>query len=154
MALDAYSRQQVIEQLRQTLHDGARAKGSGALIKSLSSRLQTLNSSDTNGGEFWSIFERNFDLIHEHFFRNLRQRYPQLTSSDLRMCALMRLNLATKDIARFQNMTVRGVETARYRLRKKLNLPAGTSLTEFMIDFSGDNVPEGSESDVKGDTEA
>ena len=75
MALDAYSRQQVIEQLRQTLHDGARAKGSGALIKSLSSRLQTLNSSDTNGGEFWSIFERNFDLIHEHFFRNLRQPF-------------------------------------------------------------------------------
>lgn len=154
MALDAYSRQQVIEQLRQTLHDGARAKGSGALIKSLSSRLQTLNSSDTNGGEFWSIFERNFDLIHEHFFRNLRQRYPQLTSSDLRMCALMRLNLATKDIARFQNMTVRGVETARYRLRKKLDLPPGTNLTEFMIDFSGDNIPDGSECEMKGDTEA
>ncbi len=153
MALDAYSRQQVIEQLRQTLHDGARTKGSGALIKSLSSRLQTLNSSDGNGGEFWSIFERNFDLIHEHFFRNLRQRYPQLTSSDLRMCALMRLNLATKDIARFQNMTVRGVETARYRLRKKLELPAGTNLTEFMIDFSGDDGQDGSEGDVKSDPE-
>lgn len=153
MALDAYSRQQVIEQLRQTLHDGSRAKGSGAMIKSLSSRLQTLNSSDSNGGEFWSIFERNFDLIHEHFFRNLRQRYPQLTSSDLRMCALMRLNLATKDIARFQNMTVRGVETARYRLRKKLDLPTGTNLTEFMIDFSGDDGQDGSEGDVKGDTE-
>lgn len=157
MALDAYSRQQVIEQLRQSLHDGTGAKGSGALIKSLSSRLQSLSSSDSNGGEFWSVFERNFDLIHEHFFRNMRQRYPQLTASDLRMCALMRLNLATKDIARFQNMTVRGVETARYRLRKKLAVPAGTNLTEFMIDFSGESEEETpasrhqpSESEVEG----
>lgn len=138
MALDAYSRQQVIEQLRQSLHDKASPKGSAAFVKSLSSRLQSLSSSDSNGGEFWSIFERNFDLIHEHFFRNLRQRYPQLTASDLRMCALMRLNLSTKDIARFQNMTVRGVETARYRLRKKLGVEPGTNLTEFMIDFSDD----------------
>ncbi len=87
----------------------------------------------------------------------MRQRYPQLTASDLRMCALMRLNLATKDIARFQNMTVRGVETARYRLRKKLAVPAGTNLTEFMIDFSGESEEETpasrhqpSESEVEG----
>lgn len=140
MALDAYSRQQVIEQLRQSLHDGSRSKGLGPFIRTLSSRLQSLSSSDSNGDEFWSMFERNFDLIHEHFFRNLRLRYPQLTASDLRMCALMRLNLSTKDIARFQSMTVRGVETARYRLRKKLNVPAGTNLTEFMIDFSGEQT--------------
>ncbi len=137
MALDAYSRQQVIEQLRESLRD-ARSKGSAATFRSLSTHLQSLSANEGNGGEFWSIFEKNFDLIHEHFFRNLRQKYPQLTATDLRVCALMRLNLSTKDMARFQGMTVRGVETARYRLRKKLGLSSDVNITEFMIDFSGE----------------
>lgn len=137
MALDAYSRQSVIDELRRSLHDAHVQKGAD-FMKTLFPKLQSLSNTDTTGSEFWSVFERNFDLIHEHFFRNLRLRYPQLSSQDLRMCALIRLNLSTKDIARFQSITVRGVETARYRLRKKLNLSSGTNLTAFLIDFSGD----------------
>ena len=48
---------------------------------------------------------------------------------------LLRLNLATKDIARFSGLSVRGVEGARYRLRKKFNLAEGQSLIDFLIDF-------------------
>ena len=43
--------------------------------------------------------------------------------------------MPTKDIARMQNLSVRGIEAARYRLRKKLNLPEGQSLVDFMIQF-------------------
>ena len=69
------------------------------------------------------------------FFTNLKERYPDLTPGDLRLCALLRLNMPTKDMARMQNLSVRGVEAARYRLRKKLNLPEGQSLVDFMIQF-------------------
>lgn len=136
MALDAYSRQQVIDQLRESLND-SRGKGisNAGTVKALSQRLQELSTREGGGGEFWSMFEQNFDLIHEHFFRNLRRQFPALTSGDLRLCVLIRMNLSTKDIARFQGLTVRGVETARYRLRKKLGLPSESNINEFLIDF-------------------
>ena len=50
-------------------------------------------------------------------------------------CALLRLNLSTKDIAQMTNLTIRGVEAARYRLRKKLDIPDGTGLVDFLIDL-------------------
>lgn len=83
----------------------------------------------------WAIFQSNFDRIHENFFRHLRANYPDLTSTDLRFCAYLRLNLATKDIANLMNISIKGVEAGRYRLRKKLNIPSEKSLTDFMIDF-------------------
>ena len=74
------------------------------------------------------------DGIHiSVFFRNLQERYPQLTSSDLKFCALLRLNLSTKDIAKFANISVRGVESARLRLRKKFALTTEQNLVEFLI---------------------
>lgn len=141
MALDAYSRQQVIDQLRESLND-ARGKGvsNAGTVKALSARLQELSTREGGGGEFWSMFEQNFDLIHEHFFRNLRRQFPNLTSGDLRLCVLIRMNLSTKDIARFQGLTVRGIETARYRLRKKLGLGPDASITDFLIDFGDDHA--------------
>lgn len=71
-----------------------------------------------SGEDEWAIFQTNFDRIHEKFFTNLKERYPDLTPGDLRLCALLRLNMPTKDMARMQNLSVRGIEAARYRLRK------------------------------------
>lgn len=85
--------------------------------------------------EEWSVFQANFDLIHERFFLKLKGNYPELTVNDLRLCALLKLNLTTKDIARIQNLSIRGVETARYRLKKKLNIPDGESLVDFIVKY-------------------
>ncbi len=83
----------------------------------------------------WAIFQTNFDKIHDDFFRNLKERYPDLTSNDLRLCALLRLNLSSKDICNMMNISLRGIEAARYRLRKRLNIPSEQDLTDFMIRF-------------------
>jgi DNA-binding CsgD family transcriptional regulator len=83
----------------------------------------------------WAIFQTNFDKIHDNFFRNLKERYPDLTSNDLRLCALLRLNLSSKDICNMMNISLRGIEAARYRLRKRLNIPSEQDLTDFMIRF-------------------
>jgi DNA-binding CsgD family transcriptional regulator len=83
----------------------------------------------------WAIFQTNFDRIHENFFRNLHTNYPELTSNDLRFCAYLRLNLSSKDIAHLMNISLKGVEVGRYRIRKKIGLPSTKSLTEFMIEF-------------------
>lgn len=83
----------------------------------------------------WTLFQENFDLIHQNFFRKLKERYPTLTPSDLKLCALLRLNYSSKEIASMLNITIRGVEAARYRLRKKLHLAESENLVNFMIGF-------------------
>ncbi|MDH6357902.1 triple tyrosine motif-containing protein [Parabacteroides sp. PF5-9] len=84
----------------------------------------------------WELYQANFDRIHENFFYKIKERYPDLTPGDLRMCALLRLNMPTKDMAKMLNLSVRGIEAARYRLRKKLDLSEGENLVEFMIRFN------------------
>ena len=83
----------------------------------------------------WSVFQENFDLIHENFFRKLTTQYPSLTPGDLRLCALLRLNYSSKEIAKMLNLSLRGIESARYRLRKKLALNEEENLTSFIINF-------------------
>ena len=103
--------------------------------KSVDKLLALVNNNLVSDEESWSMFQANFDRIHENFFRNLKQQYPDLTPGDLRFCALLRLNMPTKEIAKFLNISVRGVDAARYRLRKKFNLSSEESLTDFMIEF-------------------
>ncbi len=81
----------------------------------------------------WEIFQQNFDVIHENFFRQIKSKYPEMTTHDLKLCAFIRLNLSTKEIASLLNITVRGIEAARYRLRKKFGISAEQNLTEFLI---------------------
>ena len=83
----------------------------------------------------WSVFQENFDLIHKNFFQKLKARYPSLTPSDLKLCTLLRLNYSSKEIAGKFHLTIRGVESARYRLRKKLNLSETDNLVDFLISF-------------------
>ena len=103
--------------------------------KNLDKLLSMINQNIVSDEESWNMFQSNFDRIHENFFRNLKEKFPDLTSGDLRLCALLRLNLPTKEIAKLMNISVRGVDAARYRLRKKLGLPPESSLTDFMISF-------------------
>ena len=99
------------------------------------SRVLKMIDDNISSDSDWEIFRTNFDRIHENFFRNLMERYPSLTQSDLRLCAFLRLNMSTKDIANMLNISLKGVEAARYRLRKKLRLGSGISLGEFLIGF-------------------
>lgn len=103
--------------------------------KNLDKLLALVTNNIVSDEENWAMFQANFDRIHENFFRNLKQQYPDLTSGDLRFCALLRLNLPTKEIAKLLSISIRGVDAARYRLRKKFGLSPEDSLTGFMINF-------------------
>ena len=103
--------------------------------KNLDKLLALVNNNIVSDEENWIMFQANFDRIHENFFRNLKLQYTDLTSGDLRFCALLRLNMPTKEIAKLLNISTRGVDAARYRLRKKFNLLPEESLTDFLINF-------------------
>lgn len=98
-------------------------------------RMIKLVDQNISSDDDWEIFQTNFDRIHENFFRNLHATYPELTSNDLRFCAYFRLNLPTKDIAQLMNISPKGVEVARYRIRKKIDIPSEKNISEFLIEF-------------------
>ena len=99
------------------------------------SRITKLIENGLNSEHDWEMFEHLFDQAHENFFRRLKESYPELTASDFRLCAYLRMNLSSKEIAPLLNISIRGVEEKRYRLRKKLNLRPEQNLTEFIIGF-------------------
>jgi len=88
---------------------------------------------DLENEENWKVFEDYFDSVHENFFSKMKKHFPILTTKDLRLCAYLRMNLSTKEIAPLMNITVRGVEIGRYRLRKKLGIDRTASLNDFLF---------------------
>ncbi len=81
----------------------------------------------------WQRFELHFDEVHSDFTKKLKSQFPQLTPNDLKLCAYLRLNMSSKDIAQIMNISIRGVEISRYRLRKKLGIDSETNLIEYMM---------------------
>jgi DNA-binding CsgD family transcriptional regulator len=82
--------------------------------------------------EEWEQFVVHFDSVHTNYLKKLKDQYPDLSISDLKLAAYLRLNLSSKEIAQLMNISIRGVETSRYRFRKKLGLANETSLFDFL----------------------
>ncbi|UOY05849.1 Two component regulator three Y domain-containing protein [Muricauda sp. SCSIO 64092] len=97
--------------------------------------IRKLNNS-VKDTEDWKRFEVSFKELHEDFFERLLMEYPELTPKDLKLCAYLKMNLSTKEIAPLMGITIRGVEIHRYRLRKKLELESTKNLSNFLITFS------------------
>ncbi|MCI4648158.1 triple tyrosine motif-containing protein [Phaeodactylibacter sp.] len=85
--------------------------------------------------EDWEQFEYHFDKVHGDFLSRLQQAYPDLSPNEQKLCTLLRLNLNTKEIANLLSISQRGVEVARYRLRKKLDLEKGQNLSKFILEY-------------------
>jgi len=86
-----------------------------------------------SGADDWKVFESNFEQSHETFLKNIKKFHPDLTSGDMRLCAYLRINLTSKEIAPLLGISVRGVENHRYRLRKKLNLQGDSNLIDYIL---------------------
>lgn len=125
--------EELLNKLKSEIQENVRT---GRLNRAHGSNLVRLIDNNLSGENEWALFQENFDLIHENFFRKLTEQYPALTPGDLRLCALLRLNYSSKEIAKMLNLAVRGVEAARYRLRKKFNLDEEENLTSFIINFN------------------
>ncbi|MFN3754801.1 histidine kinase [Flavobacterium sp.] len=81
----------------------------------------------------WESFEKNLLQSNEEFVQRLSKKYPILTPKDIKLCIYLKMNLSSKEIAPLMNISFRGVELHRYRLRKKLRLSSDDSLSKFMI---------------------
>ena len=81
----------------------------------------------------WEIFETNLNQIHNEFIINLSKKFPHLTPKDVKLCVYLKMNLSSKEIAPMMNISFRGVELHRYRLRKKLSLSQDENLSKFLL---------------------
>ncbi|GLB54162.1 hypothetical protein NBRC110019_32030 [Neptunitalea chrysea] len=86
--------------------------------------------------EYLKVFEDNFETIHKDFFKNLKDASPDLSTRETRLAAFIKMGLTNKEIAPLLNISIRGVETARYRLRKKLDLTTEDRLSIFLESLS------------------
>jgi len=101
-------------------------------IAELKKVIKTL-SEDDNMDKEWTNFTKHFDKVHSDFVVGLKEKHPTITGNELKLCAYLRMNLSTKEIAQLMNISVRGVEISRYRLRKKLELPTEISLFDYLM---------------------
>ena len=90
---------------------------------------------DIDSDKQWEVFESHFESVHEEFLKRLKQEFPDLSPRELKLSAYLRLNISSKEISSLMNISVRGVEISRYRLRKKLQLEHDQNLTDFIMMF-------------------
>ena len=101
-------------------------------FRSLRSQLNSSIEADTD----WEEFEKKFTTVYPGLLKTLASSYPQLTSSDLKLCTYLRMNQNTKEMAQLTGLSVRALESRRYRLRKKLQLDSNTDLVTFLHTIS------------------
>ena len=105
------------------------------LAKNNINTLITRIGKEIDSEKQWKVFNMHIEQVYEDLFKKLIENYPDLTPRELNLCAYLRMNISSKEIATLMNISARGVEISRYRIRKKLHLDREANLTEFMINF-------------------
>ena len=103
-------------------------------LNSIKSVISVINK-NINQSDSWTAFKEAFDNADKDFLKKIKNEHPLLTPNDLRMCAYLRLNLSSKEIAPLLNISVRSVEIKRYRLRKKMELQHEQGLVEYILNI-------------------
>lgn len=97
-------------------------------------RINAILKEKLNMEEDWEKLKFHFQELHSNFFETLKKKHPNLTPTDLRFCAYIKLNLTTKEIARMANIKPTSVQTSRVRLKKKMGLTQATDLAGYIME--------------------
>ncbi|MEO6348491.1 MAG: triple tyrosine motif-containing protein, partial [Aquaticitalea sp.] len=88
-----------------------------------------------NNTDDWKFFQEAFNNADKDFLKKIKSKHPSLTPNDLKLCAYLRLNLSSKEIAPLLNISAKSVEVKRYRLRKKMDLHHDDGLTNYILEM-------------------
>jgi AraC family transcriptional regulator, chitin signaling transcriptional activator len=120
------------DELLTVIKDDLKKTSNEASSSSIQSVIKTITKNISNDNT-WNVFKEAFDTADKDFLKKVKQAHPVLTPNDLRLCAYLRLNLSSKEIAPLLNISVRSIEIKRYRLRKKMELPHEKGLVEYIL---------------------
>lgn len=128
-ALHLAKKNEVLEGLKQKAKELKAVEGDKIgyqqLIRTIDFDLQDDNN--------WKNFAKYFEEVHKDFNGKVKRKYPQITSNELRLLALLKMNLTSKEIANILNISQEGIKKARYRLRKKLDISTEESLQDLVM---------------------
>lgn len=124
ITLQMLQKNELLEEMKASVESGEQL--SAAQVQKIVSRYFTQDSN-------WSDFDKYFEGINKNFYTRLKQKYPDISANDLKICALIKLNLSIKEMAAILNISPDSVKTARHRLRKKLQLSTEENLTDFIL---------------------
>ncbi|MFC5624791.1 hypothetical protein SAMN06265367_103231 [Algoriphagus winogradskyi] len=127
-ALQLIEKDEFIDKLKNNLSDD---KG----LVDVNSLKRMIKSVQGTPGSNWKEFEARFTAINQSFYENLQKQYPELSQTDLKICALVKLNFSSKEMASLLGISIESVHTSRYRLRKKFSIDRTENLTEFIAQF-------------------
>ncbi len=120
----------LIEQKNKILNLSIKAKPN---VKEGLIKIVDLIDEDLDEEKDFKFIEPQIDKAYNQFITNLRKKHPDLSATEIRIAAYIRMNLTTKEICEFMNKTQRAVENDRYRLRKKIGLESNDSLSNYLI---------------------
>jgi DNA-binding CsgD family transcriptional regulator len=124
VTLQMVQKAELLQELRQRI-DEAPGKADLALTRIINKGM--------NQEKDWETFNASFESLNAHFYSRLKSSYPEISPNDLRICALIKMNLSSKEMATILGISPDSVKTARYRLRRKLGLQTEDNLTDFML---------------------
>ncbi|WP_424964011.1 tetratricopeptide repeat protein [Ekhidna sp.] len=122
---------QLFEELTELITD-LKKRSPNDMRKDLISMERTVNK-HLQVDKDWEDFKLRFENLHTGFFDSLLEHQPSLTGNDLKLCALIKMNFSIKETADMMGISTESVKTARYRLKKKLELPTETTVNDFLV---------------------
>jgi tetratricopeptide (TPR) repeat protein len=130
-ALAIEQKNQLFQMIGQRINESVNEEGSinrtdlNDILSSI--KLQLTESSDSN------LFNQKFNAIHSDFFKQLKEKHPSLTKSEVKFCAFLKIHLDGKQIAKILNISPEGIRKIRYRIRKKIELKPEESLEDYIL---------------------
>ena len=125
--------QRLMENIRESIQDVMSATDKDSKIQL--PKLIKLIDYSLESEKDWDEFKMYFEKVHSSFFENMKQHFPDLSQSDLKLCALISLNLSMKEMAELMGISPESVKMARHRLRKKLDIASDENLVDFLANF-------------------
>lgn len=116
---------ELLNAIKKELNNNEHPKNINSVIRLIDKNL--------NSSKDWDFFVKAFNNTDKGFMDKMKRLHPNLTSNDQRLCVFLRLNMSSKEIAPLLNISVKSVETKRYRLRKRLNLPHEENLVDYIL---------------------
>jgi DNA-binding CsgD family transcriptional regulator len=132
--MDLIRKNKFLSRIKEELEKLKKSSSDESLKDKITSLINKIDK-DIDHKKQWEVFETAFDDVHEDFLGRLKMLHPNLTPKELRLCAYLRMNISTKEIAPLMNISIRGVEICRYRVRKKLNIDRDQNLTSMILDL-------------------
>lgn len=131
-SLNLVKKNEFLNRIKTSLNNMKEESGGSVPTDKINRVIKMINT-HTSKDKDMQLFDESFERVHNSFFNRLLQAYPDLAPQDLKLAAYLKMNLSTKEIAPLLQISPRGVEIKRYRLRKRLKLNSDQNLIEFMM---------------------